>query len=58
MKPPTRDLMNAMSRAVLQLYAFDDEAENRSSEHEIDTAIMLLSRLPRIIGAFLPCDAR
>ena len=49
MKPPTRDLMNAMSRAVLQLYAFDDEAENRSSEHEIDTAIMLLSRLPRIM---------
>lgn len=46
---PTRDLMNAMSRAVLQLYAFDDEAENRSSEHEIDTAIMLLSRLPRIM---------
>lgn len=50
MKPPTRDLMNAMSRAVLQLYAFDDEAENRSSEHEIDTAIMLLSRLPRIMA--------
>lgn len=49
LKPPTRDLMNAMSRAVLQLYAFDDEAENRSSEHEIDTAIMLLSRLPRIM---------
>lgn len=49
MKPPTRDLMNAMSRAVLQLYAFDDEAENRSSEHEVDTAIMLLSRLPRIM---------
>ena len=49
MKPPTRDLMNAMSRAVLQLYAFDDEAENRRSEHEIDTAIMLLSRLPRIM---------
>lgn len=49
MEPPTRDLMNAMSRAVLQLYAFDDKAENRSSEHEIDTAIMLLSRLPRIM---------
>lgn len=49
MKPPTRDLMNAMGRAVLQLYAFDDEAENRSSEHEVDTAIMLLSRLPRIM---------
>ncbi len=49
MKPPTRDLMNAMSRAVLQLYAFDERAEERTSEHEIDTAIMLLSRLPRIM---------
>ena len=49
MKPPTRDVMNAMARAVLQLYAFDENAEDRSSEHEIDTAIMLLSRLPRIM---------
>lgn len=49
LKPPTRDIMNAMGRAVLQLYAFDEAAEDRSPEHEIDTAIMLLSRLPRIM---------
>lgn len=46
--PPTRDVMNCLSRSVLQLYAFDEHAEDRSYAHEIDTAIMLLSRLPRI----------
>ena len=49
MKPPTRDIMNCMSRSTLQLYAFDPEAENRSPEHEIDTAISLISRLPRVM---------
>ena len=49
MKPPTRDIMNAMARSVLQLYAFDPHAEDRTLEHEVDAAIMLLSRLPRIM---------
>ena len=49
MKPPTRDVMNALGRAVLQLYAFDENAEERTPEHEVDTSIMLLSRLPRIM---------
>lgn len=49
MKPPSRDVMNCLSRSVLQLYAFDEHAEDRTPEHEINTAIMLLSRLPRIM---------
>ena len=49
MRPPTRDIMNAMARAILQLYAFDLRAEERSRTHELDTAIMLLARLPRIM---------
>ncbi len=49
MRPPSQDVMNAMARAVLQLYAFDPHAEDRTFEHEIDAAIMLLSRLPRIM---------
>ena len=49
MKPPTRDIMNCLSRSVLELYAFDKHAEDRTPEHEIDTAIMLISRLPRIM---------
>lgn len=49
MKPPSRDIMNVMARSVLELYAFDEHAEDRTSEHEVDTAIALLSRLPRIM---------
>ncbi|MEG0072239.1 MAG: citrate/2-methylcitrate synthase [Raoultibacter sp.] len=49
MEDTPRDLMNALSRSVLLLYADDAEAEDRSPEHEIHTAISLISRLPRIM---------
>ena len=45
--PP--DIMNVLARSVLLLYGVDDEAEDRSPEHEIRTAISLISRLPRIM---------
>jgi citrate synthase len=48
MNPPTPDLMNGLARSVLLLYANDPRAEDRTPEHEILTAISLLSRLPRI----------
>lgn len=41
-------IMNVLMRAVLLLYAFDAEPDNTSPEHEIDVAVSLLSRLPRI----------
>ena len=41
-------IMNVLMRAVLLLYAFDAEPDNTSPEHEIDIAVSLLSRLPRI----------
>jgi len=48
MNPPTDNIMNALERAVLLLYADDNQAESRTPEHEIMTAISLISRLPRI----------
>jgi len=48
MNPPTNNIMNALERAVLMLYADDTKAESRTPEHEIMTAISLISRLPRI----------
>ncbi len=45
--PP--DIMNILSRSILLLYAFDEQAEDRSPHHEIHTAISLASRLPRIM---------
>ena len=41
-------IMNVLSRAVLLLYAFDAEPDDTSPEHEIDIAVSLLARLPRI----------
>ena len=45
--PP--DIMNVLARSVLLLYAYDSNAEDRSPEHEVSTAISLISRLPRIM---------
>jgi citrate synthase len=48
MNPPTNNIMNALERAVLILYADDTKTETREPDHEIMTAISLISRLPRI----------
>lgn len=41
-------IMNVLMRAVLLLYAFDADPDCITPEHEIDVAISLLSRLPRL----------
>ena len=48
MKDTPTDIMNILARSILILYATDPQAEDRSPEHEIATAISLISRLPRI----------
>ncbi len=49
MTAPSADVMNSMARSILLLYVDDMDAEDRSYEHEITTAISLISRLPRIM---------
>lgn len=49
MSTPSSDIMNLLARSVLVLYADDPNAEDRSYEHEISTAVTLISRLPRIM---------
>ncbi len=49
MKDTPPDIMNTLARSVLLLYAYDNKAEERSAEHEISTALSLISRLPRIM---------
>jgi citrate synthase len=41
-------IMNVLQRATLLLYAFDENPDDTSPEHEIDVALSLLGRLPRI----------
>ena len=45
--PP--DLMNLLARATLLLYSYDLNPEDRSIEHEVHTALSIISRLPRIM---------
>ena len=42
------DIMNMLARCILQLYAHDKDAESREAAHEVQTAMSLISRLPRI----------
>ena len=43
------NIMNTLARTIISLYAHDPEAESRDADHEIRTAISLISRLPRIM---------
>ncbi|MGI6221708.1 MAG: citrate synthase [Coriobacteriales bacterium] len=49
MKAPTRNIMNLLERSVSLLYAYDENAESLDPVHEVEVAISLLSRLPRIM---------
>lgn len=43
------NIMNVLARSVLLLYGHDEDAEVRTPEHEMLTALLLISRLPRIM---------
>lgn len=49
LKAPSPNIMNKLSRSVLALYSYDDEAESQSVESEINKAITLIARLPSIM---------
>ena len=41
-------IMNVLARSTLLLYAFDEDPDSTAAQHEIDVALSLLARLPRI----------
>lgn len=49
LKAPSRDIMNKMARSTLALYSYDSEPESMTPEHEIDTAISLIAKMPVIM---------
>lgn len=49
LKAPSKNIMNKMARAMLALYSYDDNPENRSPEYEMATAISIISKLPNIM---------
>ncbi len=48
MNSPSANTMNMLARSVLLLYSYDENADVISKEHEIDVAIQMVSRLPRL----------
>ncbi len=49
LKAPSRNIMNKMGRALLSLYSYDPDPENRSPEFEMATAISIISKMPNIM---------
>ncbi len=49
MKAPSPNVMNKMARSVLALYSYDEDAEDKSFEHTMMQAIMLISCMPTIM---------
>lgn len=41
-------IMNVLARSTLLLYAFDERPDDTSPTHEVDVALSMLARLPRI----------
>ena len=49
LKAPSSDVMNKLARSTLALYSYDSDAEVHTPEHEIDTAVSLIARMPVIM---------
>ncbi len=49
LKAPSRDIMNKLGRSTLALYSYDDNPEEKTPKHEIDTAISLIAKMPVIM---------
>ncbi len=50
MKRPSRNIMNALSRAVLSLYAYDDNPDDTSVMNVLRQSIELIARMPTIVA--------
>ncbi|MCL2034882.1 MAG: citrate synthase [Oscillospiraceae bacterium] len=49
MKSPSGDIMNALQRAVLALYSYDENADDISLENVMRQAISIIARIPSIM---------
>lgn len=49
LKAPSKDIMNKMGRSILALYSYDQNPESHTPDHELNTAISIIAKLPRIM---------
>lgn len=50
LRVPSRNIMNNLSRAVVALYAYDEQAEDQSLENNLRQSIELISKFPTIVA--------
>jgi len=50
MKLPSRDIMNKLARAVLNLYSYDEAPEDQSPENVLRQCLELIARFPTIVA--------
>lgn len=48
MKAPSRDMMNTLSRSVLTLYAYDDDADSTAPDNVLRQCLELLALFPQL----------
>ena len=46
LKAPSKNVMNKLSRSVLSMYSYDDDADSLTPEHEVDTALSVIAKMP------------
>ena len=49
LKAPSSNIMNKLARSVLALYSYDVSPETNSAENEMQIAMSIISRMPRIM---------
>lgn len=49
LKTPSKNIMNKMASSILNLYTYDDFADNTSIEQELRKAIDIIAKMPRIM---------
>ena len=49
LKAPSKNVMNKLSRSLLAMYSYDDDADALSPEHEVDTALSVIAKIPVIM---------
>ena len=49
MKAPSRDMMNSMTRSILQLYSYDDKADDTSIPNVLRQSLNLISQFPMLM---------
>ena len=49
MKAPSRDMMNSLSRSILNLYSYDDKADDTSIPNVLRQSLNLISQFPMLM---------